>query len=624
MLINLLSETKDATERELIVDIITSLPAKVLQMISKYSMSYIIDLAKSMEIEKSDNFVIHWCDKISTKRNENRVETEQKKCIQCICEKMDDSIEQMIQFFIVWVMERKGKPAESIVNFIDFFERFGIDNDKLSEEKQARNLIRLVSQLKLLETLGYTISKSVDEIIGGRRHVVMVIENDNEMKNQFITLFGNKYNTTIQENSEMLRTSKDNVQEQYSVEVVNGNESLSLSMLISHNLNFPLWETPSKPLSPPPQYSIDEDILMKDSFNLPEASTEASSLPETNQKTINLFSYDLLDHPSPSVFPKQDTPSSSSVSTCMPQVPPLRKCQIIESFPFKGNFTHVHEIKSTEFGEMQDIQISYKNKLIILSNVKNGNNTLIFIDLKTKALKKSISFYDTIKGIAIERGFDGKNDAIILTTEENIIKYDISKLVQSGNHRDYLWSKKMEISTRYNLKNAKLERLTVLHTKNKSENVVLACDTNYNCIHILRTSDGKVLKRIGGVDSKDKQTLFHPKCIAVNRQDSELVISETSSNTVRVLLESSETKTSEIRTLPTKFKQVGGLVFDNASKNIIVSDTIENSIQIFNSIGNRVNILKDQIYCPKSLCINEESGELLVNDSKNNRIVIYK
>ncbi|EFC45600.1 hypothetical protein NAEGRDRAFT_79394 [Naegleria gruberi] len=627
LLINMLKKSKDSTERELIIDIITSLPSKVLKMISNRSMSYIIELAKSMEIEKSDENDIHWADKITTPISVNRAGTEQKKCIQCLCEKLDEKVSQLLADFSYWVIETKGVFRDSISVFIECFERYGIDNDKLSQEQQATNLVRLLSRMKFLSESGFTLPKSLGEFINRRKNIVMFIKSNDEMRVYFIEHFGEKYLTIGQENQ--INTPKtDQELFKYVKPTIN---SSSISMLISQNLDFETqqkaqqFETTLQDI----RQDSDSDVIMHDEFNLPIVCSSSDIMPSSNthppatHQTVNLLTNGLLNENGYNTRLEKQEPQVIQPL----KVQSFRKSCEIESFPFQGDFTFVQEITSSLFSNVSDVKISYKNKYIIVSNSNNGKNQLLFFDLNTKELKKNISFFDNINGIAIERNFDGRNDAIILSTEEKVLKFDISKLVLNGTDKNYLWSKKLEITSRFAVKNAKLAALTILHsphTEKKVENVVFVCDTSFNCIHILRSSDGKILKRIGGINSTDKMSMFHPNWIDIDRESSELVISETMSNNVRVLLESSETKTIETRCLPTKFKQVGGIVYDNYTKNIIVSDVIENSIQIFNAIGNRVNILAGQVHHPKSLCINEETGELYVNDSGNKRIVIYK
>ncbi|KAG2382378.1 hypothetical protein C9374_005580 [Naegleria lovaniensis] len=83
-------------------------------------------------------------------------------------------------------------------------------------------------------------------------------------------------------------------------------------------------------------------------------------------------------------------------------------------------------------------------------------------------------------------------------------------------------------------------------------------------------------------------------------------------------------------TMSGEFSYPSTIIFDNTSKHIILGDFGNNRIQFFDIDGNFVTSFGEmggsasQLHHPEGMCLNEETGELLVVDQYNHRIQIYR
>nr|CAG4710267.1 unnamed protein product [Naegleria fowleri] len=301
---------------------------------------------------------------------------------------------------------------------------------------------------------------------------------------------------------------------------------------------------------------------------------------------------------------------------------------------FSTDFKHVATLGRVEisgfgndlFDGPFDVAISYNHHCVLISDI--NNDRIKVFDLKTKEYKTSIQSISPMpKYLCIEESFDeNKNDALLFDCDDGdaVYKYDLRRLIENSFEEqrgeepfDYIWK------TTHTFLSAQ----GIAVCNNRKE--VFVCDCESNCIIILNLKSGEFIKRID-VDS--------PRGVAINSYGELLLVSQKHPlNRIEILKRTPNEEWTRVTTFGKYGKSFGELnnslklLFDEVSKNIIVSDGWNHRVQIFRrdgtfvtSYGTYGSASVNQFKYPCGICCNELEGELYVCDCSANAVHIFK
>ncbi|KAG2373985.1 hypothetical protein C9374_011650 [Naegleria lovaniensis] len=272
-----------------------------------------------------------------------------------------------------------------------------------------------------------------------------------------------------------------------------------------------------------------------------------------------------------------------------------------------------------------DVTVSYNHHCILVSDL--NNDRIKVFDLKTKEYISSIQCISPMpKYLCIEEAYEGNtNDALLFDCDDGdaVYKYDLRRLLeysleeQRGEEPfDYIWK------TTHTFLSA--QGIAVCNHRKE----VFVCDSESNCIAILNSISGDFIKRIE-IDS--------PRGVFINSHGELLVTQKHPLNRIEILKRTENEEWTRVTTFGKYGKLVGELnnslklLFDEVSKNIIVSDGWNHRIQVFKhdgtvvtSYGTYGSAFVNQFKYPCGICLNEMEGELYVCDYSVHVVHIFK
>ena len=287
-----------------------------------------------------------------------------------------------------------------------------------------------------------------------------------------------------------------------------------------------------------------------------------------------------------------------------------------------------------------DVKISYRNEIILVSDSVNGR--IMVFDLNS-GLYKSDFFTELAPWqFVLEENYDGeKNEALICSTGNNYLKYDLLQLLKSDRSRRAtpIWKTKFERFSCFQCCAIKYET---------SGNTLYCCNSATDTIVVYSCANGSVVKKITQAVSFEipndpiNYSFARPVGIDYNFNsgahefvlammgESVFYIRESPDGTwvVRNELETTVVQDGSEKTI---LDMPCAALIDRNNHNVIICSYGTSSMAVFNKEGtfiksfgargrNENNRFMDQTSC----CLNEITGELLIVDSHNNRVQIYK
>ncbi|KAG2394158.1 hypothetical protein C9374_003922 [Naegleria lovaniensis] len=303
--------------------------------------------------------------------------------------------------------------------------------------------------------------------------------------------------------------------------------------------------------------------------------------------------------------------------------------------PFSMNFQLVHSLGKKEknkkkscqdLGNPMDVKISYNQRVIVVTD--NFNDRLVVFDLDSYRFKTSLfirSLYP--KYICIEENYMGEsNDALICNSDydREIFKCDLKKLLHeniknSSTAADsfiepyipgHLWTTRITSSTRGIAVN---------------KGLVFACDPGDKSIKVLDSSNGVFIRRVTALNGL-------PSSVDVTNDD-QMIVTSLFENTTHVYFLSRQDNGEWEVVKIVHLKDVHGpstVIYDTVSNHLLLTNELSNSILVTNKEGSIVTTFSSygpgegELQTPVGLCLNIQSGELLVCSLDNGSVEIFK
>ncbi|KAG2379108.1 hypothetical protein C9374_007746 [Naegleria lovaniensis] len=220
------------------------------------------------------------------------------------------------------------------------------------------------------------------------------------------------------------------------------------------------------------------------------------------------------------------------------------------------------------------------------------------------------------------------HDALILGNKDTIFKFDLEKLIQASMDQtncDPIWS----TFTRANPLGIAILR----QERALQPNIIfmVLCLEEGNYLTLFNSETGKILKE------KCITDMVHKPCGVAFTDENDLIVTETSYGRDKIVILSicGSIEEWKVKTVIGKsgdqdgeFKCPVSVVYDRASRNIIVSDMFR--IQVFTKDGVFVKSFNDdlknmesELCLPTGMCLNELTGELFVCEHGNNAVHIF-
>ncbi|KAG2392059.1 hypothetical protein C9374_013544 [Naegleria lovaniensis] len=370
--------------------------------------------------------------------------------------------------------------------------------------------------------------------------------------------------------------------------------------------------------------------------------------------------------------------------------------------PFKYNFTLKGtlgnattfdscstNVNGIDFSFPRDVKISYRHSLIVVSDF--GNSRIVLFDLMTRKFVTSIPLSFHPQCLA----FDTNDmDSLIVTLsychvckfrifnrgEPIVRKWQVgisNNMIHENDEENRTTPNNLPPFTNNSSKTPKFYYpmgVAVIPKRNYESSDIYICNSGYNQIEILNSFDGSLIRSISTLVHHRLEIhsqIHEPWSIAVlfsNKMNPKIVISEYWNSKIKILSPAinnsdanqhywdikksisilgndeeytsmpendhnmnSQQGTAVSSNQPDYFVCPMGLCVDRSTGNIIVSDSMNHRIMVFHKSGKFLKSFgsfgifnkSEKLYAPFGMCVNERTGELFVVDENNHRILMF-
>ncbi|KAG2377727.1 hypothetical protein C9374_008812 [Naegleria lovaniensis] len=391
-----------------------------------------------------------------------------------------------------------------------------------------------------------------------------------------------------------------------------------------------------------------------------------------------LYDFVIPSIPELTIFMKEQDDSTNELFAKLRSKMSIRT-RARKPFSMKFEWTHTFGREYEESFEPlcnspHDVTISYNHSYILISHL--DNHRIQVFDLHSKLLLTWFGMEFPL-GLCIEENYDGSNhDAVICASgnygQRKIRKFDmkwVDEMVMDGSYTvsTYISNPSSQQPTPQpttpsmlpvatTSSNVMIQELTPhiwmsscyfsdpqgIAMRGKQ---IFVCDADAECIKILHADTGNLVEMI---------TLENgPYDLDFTPDGKYLLVCETGYSANRIVmltLQHDHTPADDnfsmrnVKSVDEKWKMVKSfgkrglasgefswcrsLVIDPVSKHVIVSDCLNNNVQIFTFEGKYVQSFGDrgifQFNHPYGICLNQVSSELLVCDFRNQRVAVFK
>nr|CAG4718370.1 unnamed protein product [Naegleria fowleri] len=307
--------------------------------------------------------------------------------------------------------------------------------------------------------------------------------------------------------------------------------------------------------------------------------------------------------------------------------------------PFGMNFELIDTLDSSSIQENNAFQpchitSSYHHSCVLISH--QHYNSIHVFDLDTKQFKLAIP-WKCPKYLVIEENY--RHDALILSCrilkEYFVYKCDLGKLlIRNASENEIMM----------NEENSYIWRSVPFFSANgvaisRACHQVFVCGSqdHTQCITILDLNSGTVVSTLNtqscpvgitfGCSGNYLDELDHVEDL--------LFVSEIDSNDIIEVFEKNNNNSTTINDQMYKAKRLTfdraiynacELVFDKISKRLMVADSGNHQILVFDMLGRCIHEFGDvsQFKFPSGMVLNEQNGQVLICDKHNRRVLIFK
>ncbi|KAG2392924.1 hypothetical protein C9374_009501 [Naegleria lovaniensis] len=309
---------------------------------------------------------------------------------------------------------------------------------------------------------------------------------------------------------------------------------------------------------------------------------------------------------------------------------------------------------NSRFNYPIDVKIGYHLNCLIVSD--STNKRLQFFDLTTKEYQSTLSLPFRPAQITVQEGSFGNCFVHIYITESEhgiIHKYDLRKFVQEeySNLQDLrIWSTSESIRQTPHLQflnldidNLEFDGGTCIEQFNAEfhTSVLYVCSNQTpKRIFVLNCENGHVLKIISLTNSSFKQmSAIHlaptqHMLLIVDSMAHHLKLIDKNSGTIVKIIGKYGGGASKGNTKPLHFSYPRNLCIDYKTHLVYICDSANNRIQVLH-LAEKCKFVKEfgnqslfnmsgRFKTPSGICMNEQSGELIVADTQLQRVQIFR
>ncbi|KAF0981025.1 hypothetical protein FDP41_012813 [Naegleria fowleri] len=326
----------------------------------------------------------------------------------------------------------------------------------------------------------------------------------------------------------------------------------------------------------------------------------------------------------------------------------MMKPKIRKLKSFSMNFELMHTLgqvgmkgsKNDQFNLPTDVKISYSHNVILVTDM--FNHRIQVFHAKTKQFMTSIQSPSSKPlFLCVQEKYNGSDfDALLFdcTGDKCVYKYDLHGLLlhctngdskSRNGHQEYpyIWKSVEFLSP---------QGIAIFYSKNQ----VYVCN-KHESICVLDVTTGILKQKIklgvglSGIFFTNDEQLLLTEWIFFNTKHGFSLHSKISKQSSVDQNDDTEQweKLMEIKQtgiMSGEFSYPSTIIFDNAAKHILLSDFGNNRVQCFDLDGNFISSFGEmgvsafQLYHPEGMCLNEETGELMIVDQYNHCVKIFK
>ncbi|KAG2392821.1 hypothetical protein C9374_011546 [Naegleria lovaniensis] len=269
-----------------------------------------------------------------------------------------------------------------------------------------------------------------------------------------------------------------------------------------------------------------------------------------------------------------------------------------------------------------EVKISYTLSCLLISNYGGNCNGILILDLETKKVKTNIKTDKSPSYLFVEEQYNGHTDALIFVCDSThtVSKFDLGSImsptlpVEVGvKSEHFIWQNSSILNP---------EGITGWNSQ------LFVCCSRSNTINVLSSKTGLPLYEISlpyspyGIDfSVDAEYLI----VSSDNEQSIVMLQRTISGTD--IKWEYRYNNLDICTNLKGLDFAYALTVDKAANHIIVTDDL-NTVSIFNNVGTLLKRFTSKynikIESPYGACVNELTGELIVCDNGESRVLIFK
>ncbi|EFC49442.1 predicted protein [Naegleria gruberi] len=294
-----------------------------------------------------------------------------------------------------------------------------------------------------------------------------------------------------------------------------------------------------------------------------------------------------------------------------------------------------------------DVKISHLLNVLLVSDYFNSR--IMVYDLKTKKFKGSIKTFfrphclyiieEDIRGDAVSSpkspsSASSRTSIFIGSNDRSVYKFNLEQLLKISiidkQSQFYEWKQSSGIIS-----------YPSGMTFCKNSKLLFVCDYNNNCIHLLNSQTGQPIHRL---DQSTCGINFSSPWGIDMTLNGDLIVSETGSNKIQIF-KLSITPESPLATGVNfknnyqaelkysfgksgssigEFNFVRGLLYDKVSRQLLICDSSNKRIELFDESGGYLHSFKSEhLQGPYGMCMNEVNNELYVADYSKKKVHIF-
>ncbi|EFC48731.1 predicted protein [Naegleria gruberi] len=267
-----------------------------------------------------------------------------------------------------------------------------------------------------------------------------------------------------------------------------------------------------------------------------------------------------------------------------------------------------------------DVKLSYNHSCILIADFYN--NCVHLLDIDTKAFKLSILIpISPLLRILVEENYISNRDALIVSSNDEMLKYDLGHLIESSiqkRYSDCLWRIY-----------ATSEFMGMTLVKEKDRNSIYVCGSPKNSI-------AKIDSLRGVMDEDDSFTVFDGFQPVINSEDNSMIVGIRNNTTLNLFEIYSQNERGdwcihdsipkeEIFSLPQDEDISFSFLLDETNEYIILNKEGHGLLLISLQNGHIVDSFENRQHGANigGMCFNSKNGELLVCDAQYGVVRIF-